>query len=337
MTDDKRTYTLTEIAEKLGGVVAGDGNTLIRGVNGIEQAGPDQLTFISNPRYTKLVGGTRAGGVLVEEGFAEARCSTIRVKDPYLAFAQAVSLFHEPPRYVPGVHPTAVIAASARLGKNVHIGAYVVVMDDVSVGDESVLLPHAVLYPGVRTGARLLMHSHALVRENCILGEDVTLQNGAIVGGDGFGFARTETGEWFKIPQSGIVVLEDRVEIQANACIDRGSIGETRIGAGTKIDNLTQVGHGSLVGNDTLLCAQVGLAGSTKVGSRVILAGQVGVAGHCTIGDGVVATAQSGIPGDVAAGMTVSGYPAVENRRWLKTVAALNRLPGLIRNLKAER
>ena len=174
-----------------------------------------------------------------------------------------------------------------------------------------------------------------VVRENCRLGDNVVAQNGAIIGSDGFGFAKNPDRTWRKIRQTGATVLEDDVEIQANTCIDRASVGETRIGKGSKVDNLVQVGHGSVVGNNTLLCAQVGLAGSTTIGDRVILAGQVGVAGHCTIGDDAVATAQSGIPGDVAAGLVVSGYPAVENRRWLRTVALLNRLPDLLRNLKA--
>jgi UDP-3-O-[3-hydroxymyristoyl] glucosamine N-acyltransferase len=174
-----------------------------------------------------------------------------------------------------------------------------------------------------------------VVREHCWLGDNVVLQNGAIVGADGFGFARQSDGSWYKILQSGPAVLEDNVEIQANACIDRASIGETRIGNGAKVDNLVQVGHGSTVGTNTLLCAQVGLAGSTIIGKGVILAGQVGVAGHCTVGDGAIATAQSGIPGDVAPGKVVSGYPAIDNRQWLRTVALINRLPELLRGIKA--
>ena len=215
-----------------------------------------------------------------------------------------------------------------------HVGAYVVVGDDCVIGDDGVLLPHVVLYPGVTIGKRVLAHAHAVVREGCTLGDDVVLQNGAIVGADGFGFAKNEAGRWVKIVQSGPAVLEDAVEIQANACIDRASVGETRIAAGAKVDNLVQVGHGSSVGENTLLCAQVGLAGSTTVGKNVILAGQVGVAGHLTIGDGAVATAQSGIPSDVAPGAVVSGYPAMDNRAWLRTVAAVNRLPEILRKLK---
>ena len=215
------------------------------------------------------------------------------------------------------------------------MGAYVVVGDDVVIGEDAVLLPHVVIYPGARIGKRFFAHAHAIVREGCVLGDDVTLQNGAVIGADGFGFAKNADGSWTKILQTGPAVLEDAVEVQANACVDRASVGETRIAKGAKIDNLVQVGHGSTVGENSLLCAQVGLAGSTTVGKNVILAGQVGVAGHLTIGDGAVATAQTGIPSDVAAGAVVSGYPAMDNKMWLRTVAAVNRLPELIRKLRA--
>ena len=319
---------------------ADDPDLLIHGVSGLETAAPGQLTFLSNPRYAPLARSTRASALLVEPGFPDLAVATLRTPNPYLAFARTVELFYQPPSYPPGIHPTAVIAASATIAPGCHIGPYVVVMDHASIGPNAVLLAHVVIYPHVRIGANLFAHAHAVVREHCTLGDHVVLQNGAIIGADGFGFAkdpRQPAGtQWYKIPQSGPAILENSVEVQANACIDRASIGETRIHEGTKIDNLVQVGHGSTVGKDTLLCSQVGIAGSTNVGNNVILAGQVGVAGHCTIGDGVVATAQSGIPSDVAPGKVVSGYPAVENRQWLKSVALLNRLPTLLRNLKAE-
>ena len=332
---DKR-FTLADLAHRLEAELAGPPDAVMTGVNGIEVATPEQLTFLANPRYTTAALATRAGAILVGRTSASLHVPTLRVKDPYLAFAKAVALFHDAPKFAPGIHPTAVLAPSARIGDRAHIGAYVVVMEDVQLGPDAVLLPHCVLYPGVRAGRNLLLHAHAVIREHCTLGDDVTIQSGAVIGGDGFGFARQPSGRWLKIPQSGTVTLGDSVEVQANACVDRASVGETSIGAGTKIDNLVQVGHGSTVGTDALLCAQVGLAGSTRIGDRVILAGQVGVAGHCYIGDGAMATAQSGIPGDVPAGMTVSGYPAVENRQWLKSVAAANRLPALLRNLKRE-
>ena len=329
---------LSELAERLGATLDWDGDpTLeISGVAGIEQAQPGQVTFVSNRKYASLAQTTHASAVIVEPKFAKIPSAALRIADPYLAFARAIELFYHAPSYAPGVHPTAVIDPTATVGARAHIGPYVVVGPGVVLGDDATLLPHTVLYAGARIGQRFFAHAHAVVREHCVIGDDVILQNGVIVGGDGFGFAKLPGGGWHKIVQSGTTVIEDGVEIQANACVDRASVGETRIQRGARIDNLVQVGHGSNVGVNTLLCAQVGLAGSTEVGKDVILAGQVGVAGHCTIGDGVVATAQSGIPNDVPAGKMVSGYPAIDNRQWLRSVALFNRLPELLRNLRRQ-
>ena len=326
---------LADLAQHLGATLQGDPTAVITAVAAIETAGPGELTFVANPKYASLARSTRASAVLVEPSFPEITASTLRIDNPYLAFARAIELFYQPPAYAPGIHPTAVISPTAKIGAKAHIGAYAVIGDHVTLGDNAVILPHVVIYPHVRAGNNLFAHAHSIVREYCQLGDNVILQNGAVIGADGFGFAKQADGSWYKIIQSGPAILEDSVEDQANACIDRASIGETRIAAGTKVDNLVQVGHGSTVGNNTLLCAQVGLAGSTTVGNSVILAGQVGVAGHCTIGDGVIATAQSGIPGDVEPGKVVSGYPAIDNRQWLRSVALTNRLPELIRGLKS--
>lgn len=330
--------TLGEIARRLGAErVGGSPETEIRGVAGIEDAAADQITFIANPKYAALARSTKAAAILVEPDFqAPEGVATLRIRNCYRAFAEALSYFYQGPRYAPGVHPTAVLDETAEIGERAHIGAYVVVGAGVRIGRDAVLLPHTVIYEGAIIGDRFFAHAGVVVREYCRLGDDVTLQNGAVIGADGFGYAKDATG-WVKIVQSGSTVLADRVEVQANACVDRASVGETRVGAGTKIDNLVQVGHGSTVGEHTLLCAQVGLAGSTEVGNRVILAGQVGVAGHCTVGDGAVATAQSGIPNDVAPGSVVSGYPAMENRAWLRSVAAFARLPEMVRELRALR
>ena len=324
---------LSELAETLGATLQGDGTVEITGIAGIEHAVPGQVTFVSNKKYTALARTTQASAILVEPDFAEVSVATLRVADPYLAYARTIELFYQPPVYAPGIHPTAVIHPTAAIGERAHIAAYVVIGEHVVIGDDVTLHPHVVIYPHVAVGNSFTAHAHAIVREHCRLGDNVILQNGAIIGADGFGFARTKSG-WYKIVQSGPAILEDQVEIQANACVDRASIGETRVRRGAKIDNLVQVGHGSTVGEDTLLCAQVGLAGSTEVGKNVILAGQVGVAGHCVIGDGAIATAQSGIPNDVPAGKTVSGYPAVDNRQWLRSVAIFNRLPELIKSLR---
>jgi UDP-3-O-[3-hydroxymyristoyl] glucosamine N-acyltransferase len=325
---------LATLAGHLNATLHGDHAAEITRVAGIETAAPGDLTFVSNPKYAALARTTQATAILVEPNFPEISTATLRIENPYLAFARAIELFYEAPAYAPGIHPTAAIAPTASIGANAHIGAYAVLGDHVVVGNNAVILPHVVLYPHVRVGNNFFAHSHAVVREHCRLGDSVILQNGAVIGADGFGFARQSNGAWYKILQSGPAILEDAVEVQANACVDRASIGETRIHAGAKIDNLVQVGHGSTVGANTLLCAQVGLAGSTTVGKNVILAGQVGVAGHCSVGDGAMATAQSGIPGDVAPGKIVSGYPAIDNRQWLRSVALFNRLPELLRDIK---
>ena len=328
---------LSAIAAALGvRLENGEPDMKITGVAGIEVAGPGQITFISNPKYAAAARVTKASAVIVAEDFPALSTPTamLRSKNPYLDFARALELFYQAPVYAPGIHPTAVIDPSARIGAGTHIGPYVVVQEDVEIGNNAVLLAHVVIYRGVKIGDNFLAHAHTVVREFCRVGNNVVLQNGVVVGGDGFGFAKDNDGHWHKIVQSGPTVIEDDVEIQANACIDRASVGETRISRGAKIDNLVQVGHGSKVGEDSLLCAQAGLAGSTDVGKNVILAGQVGVAGHCKIGDGAIATAQSGIPNDVPAGAMVSGYPAIDNKLWLRCVAVFNRLPEIAKVLR---
>ena len=313
----------------------GSPDSKITGVAGIEEAGPEQVTFIANPKYAAAAKTTRAAAVIVAEDFPVGSRTLLRSKNPYLAFARAIELFYQPPQYTPGVHPTAVIHPSARVGPNAHIGPGVVVDRDVVIGANATLLAHVVIYPGARIGENFFAHAHAVVREHCRIGNDVILQNGVVIGADGFGFAKDDSGQWHKIIQSGPAVLGDHVEVQANACIDRASVGQTYIANGAKLDNLVQVGHGSRVGENSLLCAQAGLAGSTEIGKNVILAGQVGVAGHCKIGDGVIATAQTGIPNDVPAGAVVSGYPAIENKLWLRCSAAFHRLPELMKAVRS--
>ncbi len=336
---------LSEVAEKLGCRLEGPPNLEIRGVAGMEQAGPDQITFLANRKYFPLLKTTRAAAVLLEEGVAIERetslppLAALRSANPYLAFAHALELFYQPPRYAPGIHPTAVIAKSAKIGEGAHVGPYCYVEEDAEIGRNAVLHSFVNIYCGAKIGDDFFAHAHAVVREFCRIGNRVILQNGVVIGGDGFGFAKRQDGTWHKIVQSGPAVLEDDVEVQANSCVDRATIGETRIGRGTKLDDLVLVGHASQVGANSLLCGQVGLAGSTKIGNNCILAGQVGTAGHLSVGDGTVLTAQSGVPNDVPPHSLYSGYPAVENRQWLKTMAALNRLPELqkrVRELEAE-
>jgi UDP-3-O-[3-hydroxymyristoyl] glucosamine N-acyltransferase len=324
---------LGELASKLKAELRGDAELEVTGVKGIEEAGPTEVTFVANPKYAHLARKTQAAAVLVEPDFPEIEAATLRIRNPYLAFSRTLGLFYRPPVYMPGIHPTAVIDPTAEIGVGAHIGAYVVVGAGVKLGEHATLLPHVVLYPGVQAGSHLFAHAHAVVREYCILGDHVTLENGVIIGADGFGFTKNELGQWEKIPQSGPVRLGDRVDVQANACIDRATVGETRIGDGSKVDNLVQIGHASHVGQNTLLCSQVGLAGSSVVGNNVILAGQAGVAGHCALGDGVILTAQSGVSHDVPAGKTISGSPAFDNRLWLRAVTVFQRLPELLKRL----
>lgn len=328
---------LSEIASALGARLEGSGALEITGVAGVEQAGPGQLTFVSNPKYAAAARTTRASAVIVAEDFPALATATLRTKNPYLAFARALELFYQPPQYAAGIHPTAVIHPSAKIGKGASIGPYVVVDQEVEIGDGCVLLAHVVIYRGARIGRNFFAHAHAVVREHCRLGDNVILQNGAVIGADGFGFAKDSENRWHKILQSGPAILEDDVEVQALACVDRASVGETRVCRGAKIDNLAQVGHGSRVGEHTMVCAQVGLAGSTEVGKHVILAGQVGVAGHCRIGDGVVITAQSGTHGDIPPGAMVSGSPAFDHKVWLRSMAILPRLPELARLLRSKK
>ena len=336
---------LAEVAQKLGCRLEGSPELEIHGVAGIDFAEAGQITFLANRRYFPLLHSTRASAVLLEEGIKMARypdlppLAALRTPNPYLAFAHAIELFYQPPRYVLGIHPTAIVAKSAKIGEGAHVGPYCYVDEDVEIGSNAMLHSFVAIYRGARIGDNFFAHAHAVVREFCRIGNRVILQNGVVIGGDGLGFAKQKDGSWYKMTQSGPAVLEDDVEVQANACVDRATVGETRIGRGTKLDDLVLVGHASQVGANTMLCGQVGLAGSTKIGSNCILAGQVGTAGHLTVGDGTVITAQSGVPNDVPPRSLYSGYPAVENREWLKTMAALNRLPDLqkrVRELEAE-
>jgi UDP-3-O-[3-hydroxymyristoyl] glucosamine N-acyltransferase len=324
---------LRDLAARLGCEVRGDGGVEVRRVAGIDDAGPGDLTFVSNPRYAARLATTRATAAIVSPGVATP-LPCLLTPNPYLEFARAVAVLHPLPRPAPGVHPSATIDPSAHLGEDVHVGAMVVIGPGVRIGARTVVHPHVVLYPGVEVGHDCLLHSGVQVREGCRIGNRVVVQNGAVIGSDGFGFAKDDQGRYEKIPQIGTVVVEDDVEIGALTAVDRAALAETRIGRGTKLDNLVQIGHSVTIGHDTVLAGQVGVAGSARIGNHVTLAGQVGVAGHLEIGDGAIATAQTGIPSDVEAGALVSGYPAIENRAWLKSSAVFAKLPDLQKRLR---
>ena len=324
---------LRELAGQLGCAVRGDDGVEVVRVAGIDASGPGDLTFVANPRYAKRLATTRASAVIVSPETVTALPSLLS-KNPYLAFARAVALLHPDAPPAPGVHPLAVVDPTAELGERVYVGPLAVIGARVRLGAGSVVHPHAVLHADVVVGRDCLIHSGVQVREGCRLGDRVVLQNGAVIGADGFGFARDEQGRYHKIPQRGIVVIEDDVEVGALCAIDRAALDETRVGRGTKIDNLVQIGHSVTIGSDSVLAGQVGIAGSSRIGNRVTLAGQVGVVGHLSIGDDVVVTAQSGVPGDVEPGRMISGSPAFDNRDWLKATAVFARLPELQKRVR---
>ena len=325
---------LGEIAEKLGCRLEGEGNVEITGVAGIEEARPGQLTFLDNRKYYPLVKTTQASAILIAPDGPAVTIAALRTANPYLDFARALELFHKPPRYAPNVHSTAVISSTAKVGDRAHIGPYCFIDEDVEIGDNVVLHSFVTIYRGAKIGDDFFAHSHCVVREDCRIGNRVLLQNGVVVGTDGFGFARDAQGHWHKILQVGRVVIEDDVEVQANSAIDRGAVSDTRIGRGTKIDNLVQVGHACTVGEDTILCGQVGLAGTTHIGNKCILAGQSASAGHLTIHDGAILTAQSAVNSDIPAGAIYSGSPGFDNKDWRRSVAVFNRLPDLQREVR---
>jgi UDP-3-O-[3-hydroxymyristoyl] glucosamine N-acyltransferase len=320
---------LRDLAAQLECRLEGPGEMEITGVAGIEEASPSELTFLANLKYRPKLRTTQAAAVIVGPDIPPFDRPALRSDNPYLTFAHALEIFYSPPRARPGIHPTAVIAPDARLGRNPSIGPYVVIEEGVELGDDCVLKSFVTLYSGVKIGHRFLAHSHAVVRESVRIGNDVILQNGVVVGGDGFGFARQADGSYHKLVAAGTVEIEDGVEIQAHSCIDRATIGATRLRRGVKVDNLVQIGHSCDIGENTLLCGQAGLAGTCRLGKNVVIAGQAGLAGHMTLGNNVIVTAQSGVHGDKPDNQILSGSPAIENVRWLKSVTLFARLPEL--------
>lgn len=327
--------TLDELAAQLGCRLEGDGGVQIAGVATLDQAGPGDLTFLANPKYTASLASTRASAVILGPDTATAPCAVLRSSNPYLSFARAVGLLAPDRQPAPGVHPLASVAPSATLGEGVSVGPFAVIGDGARIGARTIVHPHVVVGPLVSVGEDSILHARVSIRERSVLGARVVVQDGAVVGSDGFGFAPRGDGSYEKIPQTARVVIEDDVEIGANTTIDRPAVGETRIRSGVKIDNLVQIAHGVVVGRNTVLAAQVGIAGSTVIGESVTLAGQVGVNGHITVGDRVRAVGQTGITGSVEPDAFISGYPAIDNRAWRKASAAFRRLPELRKQLAA--
>lgn len=326
--------TLRELAERLGCRLEGDGDLPISRVSSLETAGPGDVSFFSNPKYAKALAATRASAVIVGDDVpVPPGVAALRTGNPYVAFAQALHALHPQPAPPVGVHRTAVVDATAVLGLDVSIGPYACIGAGAVIGSRTVVRAHVTVGDGAVIGDDCLLHPHVSIRERVTLGQRVVVQDHAVIGSDGFGFAADAGGAMIKIPQVGTVVVGDDVEIGVSSAIDRPPIGATVIGTGSKIDNLVQIGHGVELGERVILVSQVGIAGSTSVGAGTVLAGQVGVAGHLTIGKGVRATAQTGIPNSLPDKAFVSGYPAIDNREWLKSSAVFRTLPALRRQV----
>jgi UDP-3-O-[3-hydroxymyristoyl] glucosamine N-acyltransferase len=326
--------TVTELAEYLGGVVHGNGETRISGLGALETAGPEALTFLANPKYAAKVAETSAGALLMAPGGERYGRTAIEVANPYLGFAKLLTLFYTAPHQPLGVLPGAVISHTAVIGEGSSIYPGAVIGANVTIGKRSVIHPGAVLYDNVSIGEECVIHATAVIRERCRIGNRCIIQPGAVIGSDGFGYAPDGRG-YYRIPQIGIVVLEDDVEIGANSCIDRAAIDITRISRGTKLDNLVQIAHNCQIGEDCMIVSQVGISGSTKIGNHVTLAGQVGVAGHLSIGDNVLVGAQAGVPSSLAANAAYSGTPCMPHKEWLKSSIVAPRLPEMKKSISA--
>jgi UDP-3-O-[3-hydroxymyristoyl] glucosamine N-acyltransferase len=324
---------LKDLADALGCALHGDGDIEITGVAGMDHAAANQITFLANPKYSHKLKNTQAAAILVGQPL-DLPIASLVSSNPYFDFARALALFYQPPRPPLGIHPLASVDSTAIIGANASIGPFAVVGPRVKLGRNAVLHPHVVIYEGALIGDDFYAHSHAAVREFCRIGNRVILQNGVVIGGDGYGFAKKSDGTHHKIVQSGVTVIEDDVEIQTLTSVDRATMGETRVKRGAKIDSLVQIGHASVVGEDNIICAQTGLAGSSILEKNVLLAGQVGISGHLTIHDNCVVYAQSGIGGDLPANSVVSGSPAFNNKEWLRAITTFQRLPELMKTVR---
>ncbi|MBZ0266054.1 UDP-3-O-(3-hydroxymyristoyl)glucosamine N-acyltransferase [bacterium] len=326
--------TVGELAALINAKFAGDASLEITGVAKIEEATGDQITFVANPKYRKHLSTTKAGAVILDEQPDGIEGTYLITNQPYQAFLAILNYFH-PPRKRPeaGIHESAVISPTAKIASEVSIGANCVVGDDVIIGSGCILDQNCSIYSGVSIGKDCHLYSNVSIREDCILGDRVIIQNGAVIGSDGFGFAPGEEA-YAKIPQVGIVVVEDDVEIGANTTVDRATLGETRVCRGSKLDNLIQIAHNVTVGENTVMAAQVGIAGSTSIGKQSMFGGQVGVAGHLRLSDRIMYAAQSGVPSDPGENSIVGGTPARDIRLWRRIEASLSNLPELFKRVR---
>jgi UDP-3-O-[3-hydroxymyristoyl] glucosamine N-acyltransferase len=319
--------TVRDVAQLLGGTVIGDDRQVITGISSLTEANPGDISFLANPKYESYLGETKAAAVLVAAEHKAPNLIQIVVPNPDFAFARVVATFG--PKAVPppaGIHPTAIIGDQVKIGANPAIGPYAVVADGTVIGDNAVIYPHVYIGHGATIGHDCTFYPQVSIRERCQIGNRVILHSGVVIGSDGFGYASVE-GVHHKIPQVGIVVVEDDVEIGANSCLDRARFGKTRIGKGTKIDNLVQIAHNVETGHHCIVVAQVGIAGSSKLGNYVTLAGQAGISGHLTIGDQTIVTAKAGVSKSIPPRLVVRGSPAQEIKAAQAQEVAVRRLP----------
>lgn len=328
---------LSELAEKtFSQIERGDADAEISGAAGLDIAQTGEITFLANPKYTPQIAETKASAIFLRknETLERADIAVLRAADPYLAYTRALIIFNPELEFSAFTHPSAVVDATASVASDAHISANVVIGANCKIGAKTKIYPNVTVYDGANIGANCTIHSGVSIREDTEIGDNCIIHNNTTIGSDGFGYAKTEEKQWLKIPQTGRVIIENDVEIGANTAIDCASVGETRIRRGAKIDNLVQIGHSCSVDEDTLICSQTGLAGSSHIGKRVILAGQVGIAGHLKVGDDVVVTAKSATSHNVENGKIISGVPAFDNRDWLRSTAAFRRLGEMARTVR---
>ncbi|MCL2760846.1 MAG: UDP-3-O-(3-hydroxymyristoyl)glucosamine N-acyltransferase [Desulfuromonadales bacterium] len=325
---------LKEVADFIGGNLIGDPNIVINGVGTLDDASDTEITFLANSKYVEKVLTTRAAAVILPVGADSCGKNVIEVNNPYLAFAKILTVFYVKRPAFKGVMEGAFVNQSAKLGREISIypGSYI--GEGVVIGERVTIYPGATIYDHAVIGDDVIIHSNVAIREKCRIGNRVILQNGAVIGSDGFGYA-PDGKDWYKIPQIGIVVIEDDVEVGANTTIDRAALEVTLIKRGTKIDNQVQIAHNCKIGENCIFASQVGIAGSTEIGKHVTLAGQVGVAGHIKIGDNAILGAQAGVPGNVESGAVLNGYPAIPHKEWVRSSLIFSRLPEMKKNLAA--
>jgi len=327
-------FKVKEIAEILKCSYQGDGNKVITNVAIIEKAGKNDIVFASGKKHLEALKKTQAGAAIIPPCEELFKLPVIICENPYLSFAKTISLFHQYSYPAPGIHSQAFLSPSAKIGKNVSIGALSYIGEDVTIGNDSIIFPLVSIYPGTKIGSNTVIHSHVSIRENTVIGDRVIIHNGVVLGADGFGYTRDKDGNHIKIPQVGKVIIEDDVEIGANSAVDRAGLEETRICKGTKIDNLVQIAHNVTIGSDSIIAGQAGIAGSSKLGKNVILGGQVGISDHVNIGDNVIIAAKSGVTKDIPKGAFISGSPHLDIMEWRKAWASIPHLHQLLKDFR---